>query len=43
MLSIVEITVLRFIMAATRMFAMVGYKRNERRWDKIARTKINVD
>lgn len=42
-LSIVEITVLRFIMAATRMFAMVGYKRNERRWDKISRTKINVD
>ena len=43
LLSLLEITVLRFVLAVTRMMALVGYKRKERRWDKIARTRINVE
>ncbi len=43
LLSIFEVTVLRFIMATTRMVALIGYKKKERRWDKITRTKINAE
>ncbi|MDO4290743.1 MAG: glycosyltransferase [Eggerthellaceae bacterium] len=41
MLSIIEVTVLRFIMAVTRMLALVGYRKKERRWDKITRVEID--
>lgn len=43
LLSLLEITVLRFILAATRMVALVGYKKKDRRWDKITRTRINSE
>ena len=43
LLSVLEITVLRFVMALTRMFSMIGYKKHERRWDKIVRTRIDAE
>lgn len=42
-LSLFEVTVLRFVMAITRMLALVGYRKKERRWDKITRTRINAE
>lgn len=41
MLSLFEVTVLRFIMAVTRMGALIGYRSKKHRWDKITRTKID--
>lgn len=42
LLSLFEVTVLRFIMAVTRMLALVGYRKKEKRWEKITRTKIDA-
>ena len=42
LLSLLEVTVLRFIMAVTRMGALVGYRKRGRRWEKVARTKIDA-
>ena len=42
LLSLLEVTVLRFIMAVTRMGALVGYHKRGRRWEKVARTKIDA-
>ena len=43
LLSIFEVTVLRFILAITRMIALVGYRRKERRWEKVERQKIDAE
>lgn len=43
LLSVFEVTVLRFILATTRMLALVGYRKNRRRWDKLERKHINAD
>ena len=43
LLSIFEVTVLRFILATTRMIALVGYRRKERRWEKVERQKIDAE
>lgn len=42
-LSLFEVTILRFIMAVTRMLALVGYRKKDRRWDKLTRTRINAE
>ncbi|BAN78238.1 glycosyltransferase family 2 protein [Adlercreutzia equolifaciens] len=42
-LSLFEVTILRFIMAVTRMLALVGYRKKDRRWDKITRTQIKAE
>ena len=42
-LSLFEVTILCFIMAVTRMLALVGYRKRDRRWDKITRTQINAE
>ena len=41
-LCIVEITVLRFVMAWTRATAFIGYKKKKLRWDKLERKKIDL-
>ena len=41
LLSLLEVTVLRFIMAVTRMGALTGYRKRGRRWEKVTRTKID--
>ena len=43
LLSIFEVTVLRFILAITRMIALVGYRKKERRWEKVKRQKIGAE
>lgn len=42
-LSLFEVTILRFIMAVTRMLALMGYRKKDRRWDKITRTQIKAE
>ena len=41
LLSLFEVTVLRFVLAVTRMLALVGYRRRGRRWETVGRTKLN--
>ena len=43
LLSLFEVTVLRFVLATTRMFALLGYRRNRGRWGSIKRQKIDVE
>lgn len=43
LLSLFEVTVLRFILATTRMMALIGYRRKDRRWGDITRTKIDAE
>ena len=33
----------RFILATTRMIALVGYRKKERRWEKVERQKIEAE
>lgn len=33
----------RFILVTTRMIALVGYRRKERRWEKVERQKIDAE
>jgi biofilm PGA synthesis N-glycosyltransferase PgaC len=40
-LSLFEIVVLRFIMAVTRMVALIGVRKNKNRWDKLERTELH--
>ena len=40
-LSLIEVTILRFIMAVVRMMALVGYRRKTYRWDKIDRSEMS--
>ena len=40
-MSLFEVTVLRFVLAVTRMLALVGYRRRGRRWETVGRTKLN--
>lgn len=42
MLSLVEISALRFVLAFVRMSATVGYRRGGRRWDNLERSEIDV-
>lgn len=42
-LCLFEITILRFIMAFTRMTAFIGYKKKKNNWGRIERKKINYD
>lgn len=41
LLSLIEVTILRFIMAVVRMMALVGYRRKTYRWDKIDRNEMS--
>ncbi len=41
-LCAVEITALRFILAATRFMSLINYRRSKRRWGVIDRKKINI-
>ena len=41
-LSLFEVTILRFIMAVTRMLALWATRKKDRRWDKITRTQIKA-
>ena len=41
LLALFEITVLRFILAVTRMLALVGYRSKGRHWEHVTRQKIN--
>ncbi|HIW76291.1 glycosyltransferase [Gordonibacter sp.] len=43
LLSIFEVTILRFILATTRMMALVGYRKKERHWGTIERKKIDAE
>ena len=43
LLSLFEVTVLRFILATTRMLALVGYRKNRGRWGSIQRQKIDAE
>ena len=42
LLALLEVSVLRFIMAVTRMLALVGYRRRGRRWETVGRTELNA-
>ncbi|MBM6778055.1 hypothetical protein H6A16_00860 [Collinsella tanakaei] len=42
MLSLIEVTVLRFILAVTRMLALVGYRKSGRRWERVERTHLDA-
>ena len=41
-LCLVEVTVLRFILALTRFFSLFRYHRNKRKWEKIERKKMDI-
>ncbi len=41
LLSLFEITVMRFILAVTRMMALIGHRRKERHWEHVTRQKID--
>lgn len=43
LLSLFEVTVMRFVLAVTRMLALVGYRRRRGTWDKVARTSLDGD
>ena len=43
LLSLFEVTGLRFVLATTRMFALLGYRRSDRRWGSIKRQKIDAE
>lgn len=43
LLSLFEVTVLRLVMAATRMAALVGHRKSRDRWGTIARRRIHAD
>ena len=43
LLSFFEVTILRFIMAVTRMSALIGYRRGHRNWGHITRTRIEAE
>lgn len=42
LLSLFEVTVLRFILAVTRMLALVGYRKRGRTWETVQRTTLNA-
>lgn len=42
-LSVVEVTCLRFVLAWTRMTALIGYKKQNRTWESLTRTKMDVE
>ena len=42
-LAIFEVSVLRFILAVTRMLALVGYRKHGRRWETVQRTELNAN
>lgn len=42
MLSLIEVTALRFILAVTRMLALVGYRKRGRRWERVERTHLDA-
>lgn len=42
-LSLIEVTALRFLMAVTRMGALVGYRRGDRSWGSIGRRSIDAE
>lgn len=42
LLALFEITVLRFILAVTRMFALVGYRRKKGQWERVTRSRIDA-
>lgn len=42
-LSLIEVTVLRFIMSLARMTALVGRKAKGRHWERVSRTSLDVE
>ena len=42
-LALFEVSVLRFILAVTRMLALVGYRKHGRRWETVQRTELNAN
>lgn len=42
LLALFEITVLRFVLAVTRMFALMGYRRKRGQWERVARARIDA-
>lgn len=41
MLSVIEVTALRFVMAVTRMGALLGYRKHKGVWEKASRSSLN--
>lgn len=41
MLSVIEVTALRFVMAVTRMGALLGYRKHKGVWEKASRSRLN--
>lgn len=41
MLSVIEVTALRFVMAVTRMGALLGYRKHKGHWEKAERRALN--
>ena len=43
LLSLFEVTVLRFILAVTRMAALIGYRKRGRRWETVQRHTLDAE
>ena len=41
LLSVVEVTALRFVMAVTRMGALLGYRKHKGKWERAERKALN--